>query len=72
MAGKQGHYRNAAVLNAGAALYVAGKAASIEEGVRQAEKLIDSGAARALLDKFIRLSNTYALEERAQFEESSR
>lgn len=72
LAGKHGYYRNAAVLNAGAALYVAGKTASIEEGVRQAEMLIDSGAARALLDKFVRLSNTYALEESAQSDESSR
>lgn len=72
LAGKQGYYRNSAVLNAGAALYVAGKTASIEEGVRQAETLIDSGAAQVLLDKFVRLSNTYALEERAQSEESSR
>ena len=44
-------------MNAGAGLYVAGKAASLEEGVRMAEKLIDTGAAKARLDEFIKMSN---------------
>lgn len=55
--GEKGPKRNAVALNAGAGLYVAGKAASMEEGVRMAEQLIDSGAAKARLDEFIRLSN---------------
>lgn len=55
--GEQGPKRNAAVLNAGAGLYVAGRAASLADGVRMAEQLIDSGAAKRRLEEFIRLSN---------------
>lgn len=55
--GEAGPKRNAVVLNAGAGLYVAGKAASLEEGVRMAEKLIDTGAAKARLNEFIKMSN---------------
>ena len=42
---EKGPKRQAVCLNAGAALYIAGKAASIEEGVKLAESLIDSGVA---------------------------
>ncbi len=45
------------LLNAGAALYIAGKAASIEAGVKMAEQLIDSGAALKKLEEFIQKSN---------------
>ena len=55
--GQQGPKRNAVVLNAGAGLYVAGQAASLEKGVRMAEQLIDSGAAKRQLEQFIKLSN---------------
>ena len=55
--GEKGPKRNATVLNAGAGLYVAGKAASLSEGVRLAERLIDSGAAKRRLEQFIELSN---------------
>jgi len=48
--GDRGVARAATVLNAGAALYVAGKAASLREGVRDAEGLVDSGAAARKLD----------------------
>ena len=54
---KQGAKRQAVCLNAGAALYIAGKAETIEKGVRQAEQLLDSGAALAKLEEFIRESN---------------
>lgn len=57
LAGEAGPKRNAVALNAGAGLYVAGKVASLEEGVRMAEKLIDTGAAKARLDEFIKMSN---------------
>ncbi len=40
---RQVRKRHAVCLNAGAALYIAGKAASIEAGVKMAEQLIDSG-----------------------------
>jgi len=55
--GEQGPRRTAVVMNAGAALYAAGKAESIEAGIRIAEKTIDSGAAYATMEKFIELSN---------------
>ena len=54
---EKGPKRQAVCLNAGAALYIAGKAASIEEGVKLAESLIDSGAALKKLEAFIRESN---------------
>lgn len=47
----------AVCLNAGAALYIAGKAETMEVGVRMAEELIDSGAALKKLDEFIACSN---------------
>lgn len=49
----RGAKRCAVCLNAGAAIYIAGKAATMEEGVRIAERLIDEGAAAAKLEQFI-------------------
>ncbi|MFT3983320.1 MAG: anthranilate phosphoribosyltransferase [Lachnospiraceae bacterium] len=57
LSGEKGPKRNAVAMNAGAALYVAGKTATIEEGVRMAEELIDSGKAIEKLNEFVRLSN---------------
>ena len=54
---EKGSKRQAVCLNAGAALYIAGKAASIEEGVKLAESLIDSGAALKKLEEFIEETN---------------
>ena len=45
------------LLNAGAAIYVAGKADSIDEGIRTAAELIDSGKAEKVLEDYIRESN---------------
>lgn len=53
----RGPKRCAVCLNAGAALYIAGKAPSMAEGVRLAEELIDSGKAYAKLQQFIEESN---------------
>jgi anthranilate phosphoribosyltransferase len=44
-------------LNAGAAVYVAGVAESLEEGVQKAQAAIESGAARAKLRQFVEFSN---------------
>lgn len=55
--GEQGAKRDAVLLNAGAGLYVAGKAATIKEGVALAAELIDSGAAKQKLEEFIQESN---------------
>lgn len=54
---ERGPKRCAVCMNAGAALYITGKTASIEEGVRMAEQLIDTGAAGRKLDEFIEESN---------------
>ncbi len=54
---ERGARRQAVCLNAGAALYIGGRGATIEEGVRLAEVLLDSGAAREKLEQFVRESN---------------
>lgn len=54
--GEKGPKRDAAVLNAAAALYVAGRAPDMQEGVKLAEQIIDSGKALKQLEKFIHLS----------------
>jgi anthranilate phosphoribosyltransferase len=53
MAGEPGADRDLTVLNAGAAIYVGGGAGSIEEGVRAAERAVDSGAARDVMERFV-------------------
>ncbi|MBQ6538078.1 MAG: anthranilate phosphoribosyltransferase [Eubacterium sp.] len=55
--GETGHKRDAVLMNAGAALCIGGKADSIEEGVKLAAKIIDSGEATKTLEKFIEVSN---------------
>ena len=55
--GEKGHKRNAVLMNAGAALYIGGKADSMREGIELAAELIDSGKAVQTLDKFIEVSN---------------
>ncbi|MDO5140727.1 MAG: anthranilate phosphoribosyltransferase [Eubacteriales bacterium] len=55
--GRAGHKRNAVLMNAGAALYIAGKAESLAEGIRLAAELIDSGKALETLNRFIEVSN---------------
>lgn len=54
---KKGAKRNTVLLNAGAALYIGGKADSFNDGVHLAAQLIDSGRALATLEKFIEVSN---------------
>jgi len=51
--GGRGPERDLTVLNAGAAIYVGGRASSIEEGTRRAEEAIDSGAAGGVLERFV-------------------
>lgn len=53
----KGHKRNAVLLNAGAAIYIGGKADSMADGIKLAAELIDNGKALAALDKFVELSN---------------
>ncbi|MXX33442.1 MAG: anthranilate phosphoribosyltransferase [Gemmatimonadetes bacterium] len=60
LAGDRGAARTAVLINAAAAYYVAGRAGSLEEGVRAAEQAIDSGAAAAVLEKLVSASRTAA------------
>lgn len=53
----QGCKRDTVLLNAGAGLYVGGAAATLAEGVVRAGELVDSGAAAATLDAYVRASN---------------
>ena len=53
----QGTKRNAVLMNSGAALFVAGKADSIADGIQLAASLIDRGKATAALEKCIAVSN---------------
>ncbi len=53
VAGEPGPKRDLAVLNAGGAIYVGGRADSLADGVRAAEASIDDGAAAATLEHFV-------------------
>ena len=55
--GEQGAKRNAVLLNAGAGLYIGGKADTFREGVELAASLIDGGQAKQKLEDFIKESN---------------
>ena len=55
--GEKGFKRNAVLMNAGAALYIGGKADSIKDGIKLAAEIIDSGKAMKTLEKFIEVSN---------------
>jgi anthranilate phosphoribosyltransferase len=59
-AGEQGPPRDLAVLNAGAAIYAAGRADGLEAGVRAAEAAIDSGAAMRALERLVELTGKLA------------
>lgn len=60
--GEKGHKRNAVLMNAGAALYIGGKAESMQQGIDLAAELIDSGKALQTLERFIQLSNRPEVE----------
>ncbi|MCR5829751.1 MAG: anthranilate phosphoribosyltransferase [Lachnospiraceae bacterium] len=55
--GVDGHRRHAVLLNAGASLYIAGKADTFKDGVKLAAQIIDSGKAMETLNKLIEVSN---------------
>ncbi len=57
LGGERGHKRNAVLLNAGAALYIGGKAETMQDGVKLAAEIIDSGKAMETLRAFIEISN---------------
>ncbi len=53
LAGESGPHRDLVLLNAGAAIYVGGLAATLGDGVEKAAEAIDSGAARELLERLV-------------------
>lgn len=55
--GEKGPKRNAVLMNAGAALYIGGKAATLQDGITLAAELIDSGKATQTLEQLIAVSN---------------
>jgi anthranilate phosphoribosyltransferase len=55
--GERGPYRDVALLNAAAALVVAGKATDLKAGVALAQKSIDSGEAEGSLDRLVAVSS---------------
>lgn len=57
LSGEKGPKRSAVLMNAGAALYIGGKADSLKDGIALAAENIDSGRALATLNKFIEVSN---------------
>lgn len=62
LAGQHGAHRNIVVLNAAAALVVAGVADTLEEGLARAIESIDSGAAAATLERWAAVSQQAAEE----------
>ena len=60
LSGGGGTERTLAVLNAGAAIYVAGGSDTIEGGVRRAEESIDSGAADEVMRRYVERTATVA------------
>lgn len=57
LGGEKGAKRDAVLMNAGASLYIGGKADSMQDGIRLAAEIIDSGKALSALDKLIEISN---------------
>jgi anthranilate phosphoribosyltransferase len=55
--GKKSAFRDVSLINAAAALIVAGKAKTLKDGVAAASKSIDSGEAEGRLDRLIAISN---------------
>jgi len=57
LSGEKGPRRDAVLMNAGASLYIGGKASDLREGAELAAGLIDSGKALAVLERLIEISN---------------
>jgi anthranilate phosphoribosyltransferase len=55
--GERTAYRDVSLLNAAAALVIADEAANLREGIERASKALDSGAAKATLERLIQVSN---------------
>ena len=57
LAGEKSAYRDAVLLNAAAALVVAGEVKTLPEGVEYAEESIDSGAARSKVEQLAAITS---------------
>ena len=60
--GEKGHKRNAVLMNAGAELYIGGKADCMKDGITLAAEIINSGKALETLNKLIEVSNRPEVE----------
>jgi anthranilate phosphoribosyltransferase len=58
LSGSPGTERSLAVFNAGAAIYVAGRAETLAEGVRTAERAVDSGEAESVLERWVEVTGS--------------
>jgi anthranilate phosphoribosyltransferase len=63
LAGAGGPLRDVVLLNSGAALVIAGRAAAVEDGIELAARSLDSGAARRVLEELIARTNAPAKAE---------
>ncbi len=61
LGGERGAPRDVVLLNAGVALFVAGRTASVRDGIARAAEAIDTGAAEATLDRMARGSRGEAI-----------
>jgi anthranilate phosphoribosyltransferase len=59
LADEDGPVRDVVLLNAGAALYCAGVAGSVTEGVKRAREAVSSGKAQAKLSQFVAVTNRF-------------
>ena len=64
LAGEPGPRRDIALLNGGAAIYAAGRADSLAEGVEAARAAVDDGAAERALDAYLALTTELATASR--------
>ncbi len=64
LSGEKSAYRDVVVLNAAAAIVVAGLAASFEEGIELSSAVLDEGRAQSVLDSLVRLSRQIAAGRR--------
>jgi anthranilate phosphoribosyltransferase len=56
LAGERGAPRDIVLLNAGASLFIAGEASSVEDGILRASRAIDRGDARRTLERLVSVS----------------
>jgi anthranilate phosphoribosyltransferase len=62
LAGEHNAYRDIAILNAAAALIVAGRSTALRQAAERAAQALDSGAAKTVLARLVQVSNRAALE----------